>query len=301
MLSRIDRQAGRGETGPMLSRSQRVRAADFDTEWFKDRARELGQEVGRYHRKIWEFAVIAQVFKEHVLDPAVYSWKHSAARPRLRALGFGCGKEPIPKWLASHHVNVIASDAPGIDPGWDDTDQRSHSLTDLGLDSDNRFVSFREVDMNSIPDDLLQGEFDFTWSCGSFEHIGGIDKSLEFFRNQMRALKPGGIACHTTEFNPESASKWLLSKVWELDPTIDSPNLCLLRRQDLARLAGDLWAQGDKLWLPDLKRGDTDIDRFVDRPPYTAPYHLNIEVGGFVTTSIVLIATRGNKIGDTRS
>lgn len=273
----------------MISRSQRVRAADFDADWFIARARELGQEVGRYHRKIWEFAVIAQVFNDYVLDPAVTRWQHTSTKPNLKALGFGCGKEPIPKWLAQSMVNVIATDAPGIDPGWDDTDQRSHSLADLGLDSDNRFVEFREVDMNSIPDDLLQGQFDFTWSCGSFEHIGGIDQSLEFFRKQMRCLKSGGIACHTTEMNIDLNAM----------TTLESDNLVLFRAWDLGVLAGMLWLQGDKLWLPDLRTDFNPVDTFVDRPPYTAPYHLNIEIGGFVTTSIVLIVTRGNETGDT--
>lgn len=267
----------------MLNRSQRVRAADFDTDWLKSRAKELGQEVGKYHRKIWEFAVIAQVFNDHVLDPAVGRWQHTRTKPNLKALGFGCGKEPLPKWLSQSMVSVIATDAPGIDPGWDDTGQRAHSLADLGLDSDDRLVSFREVDMNSIPDDLLQGQFDFTWSCGSFEHIGGIDKSLEFFRNQMRCLKPGGIACHTTELNIDLDTMM----------TLEGDDLVLFRVWDLGVLAGMLWRQGDTLWLPDLRAGDTEIDQFVDRPPYTAPYHLNIEVGGFVTTSIVLIATKG--------
>lgn len=291
--SRTDRRRGRVGIGHMISRSQRVRAADFDTEWFIARARELGQEVGRYHRKIWEYAVIAQVFNDHVLDPAVARWQHSSAKPNLKALGFGCGKEPIPKWLSQSMVNVVATDAPDNNPAWTDTEQRSRNLADLGLDSDDRFVSFREVDMNSIPDDLLQGQFDFTWSCGSFEHIGGIDQSLEFFRNQMLCLKPGGIACHTTELNID------------LDAltTLESANLVLFRLWDLGVLAGTLWKQGDKLWYPDLRLADTAIDRFVDRPPYAAPYHLNIEVGGHVTTSVVLIATRGsgNVNGDNRS
>lgn len=271
-----------------ISQSQRVRAADFDTDWFKDRAREMGFEIGRYHRKIWEDVVIAQTFIDHVMEPAIARGKETSKKPKLRALGFGCGKEPIPKWLADNRVNVIATDAPGINPAWDDTNQRSHNLTDLGIvdgDSNSKFVEFREVDMNAIPDDLLRGEFDFTWSCGSFEHIGGIDQSLKFFRDQMRCLKPGGIACHTTELNIDLGAR----------ETIDNDNLVLFRDLDLSILAGMLWAQGDSLWVPDLTQGDTKIDRFVDRPPYTAPHHLNIEIGGFVTTSIVLIATRGDR------
>lgn len=279
----------------MFDRSQRVRAADFDTDWFKDRAREMGLEIGRYHRKIWEDVVITQTFLDHVLSPyrgtealkeefRKFGAKNLQAPP-LRALGFGCGKEPIPKWLANNRVNVTATDASGINPAWDDTNQRAHNLADLGLDSDSDLVEFREVDMNAIPDDLLRGEFDFTWSCGSFEHIGGIDQSLEFFRNQMRCLKPGGIACHTTELNTDLVA----------EDTIDTENLVLFRAWDLGVLAGKLWQRGDRLWYPDFRPGDTEIDLFIDHPPYTAPHHLNIEIGGFVTTSVVLIATRGEQ------
>jgi cyclopropane fatty-acyl-phospholipid synthase-like methyltransferase len=218
------------------------------------------------------------------MDPAYRATQNSKLEPRLRALGFGCGKEPIPKWLADRRVSVIATDAPGINPAWDHTNQRAHSLEDLGIEDDNGFVEFREVDMNSIPDDLLQGEFNFTWSCGSFEHIGGISKSLEFFCKQMRCLRPGGIACHTTELNTDLSAR----------ETIDSDNLVLFRSFDIATLAGMLWQQGDRLWYPDFRQGDTEIDLFVDSPPYTAPYHLNISVGRFTSTSIVLIATRGD-------
>lgn len=279
-------------TSPALNHSQRVRAADFDADWFKDRAREMDLEIDRYHRKIWEDVVIAQVFVDHVLMPASARYRKSKAPQNLSALGFGCGKEPIPKWLARTECvsRIIATDAPGINPAWDATNQRAHNLSDLGIGSDNKLVEFREVDMNAIPEDLLIGEFDFTWSCGSFEHIGGINRGLEFFRSQMRCLKPGGIACHTTELNIDL----------DAITTLEADNLSFFRFYDLMGLAGVLWENGDRLWSPDFKQGDTEIDRFVDRPPYTAPYHLNIEIGEFVTTSVVLIATRGQH-GDTRS
>lgn len=248
--------------GLMIDRSTRVRAADFETAWFKSRAQELGQETGRYHRKIWEYAVIAQVYRERI-------WQKSEYPPNV--LGFGCGNEPLPSWFYDLGAIITATDGPA-DPAWTKTGQHA-----------SRKGSYFEVDMNAIPAELLQGQFDFTWSCGSFEHIGGIDHSLRFFCNQMRCLKPGGIACHTTELNIDL----------DAGPTLNVANLCLLRASDLAQLAGMLWSQGDTLWLPDLQRGETEIDLFVDRPPYTANYHLNIEVGGFVTTSVVLIATKG--------
>jgi hypothetical protein len=268
----------------MLDHCTRVRSKDFEQPWFKDLAIELGLDPNVTHRKIWEYVVIAQVFNEIVWD----------RDNSTHVLGFGCGKEPLPKWFLSHdNCIVTASDAPGNNPDWALTGQLSKSLSDLGIDKPNPSISFLEVDMNHIPQSLLQGQFDFTWSCGSFEHIGGLDKSIEFFCNQMACLKPGGIACHTTEFNYESQSnpsQWFNSN----DPTLNEHNLCLFRYQDLAKLAGRLWLQGDELLSPDLQPGNGEQDLFVDKYPYGSA-HLNIQIGNFKTTSIMLIAQRGGQ------
>lgn len=277
--------------------STRVRAIDFEQDWFKGLAKDLGQTEGKIHRKIWEFVAIAQVFNEQSVDgEALYSAndvrrKMSMEPIKPKVLGFGCGKEPLPKWFLDEGCEVIASDAPGNNPSWANSGQLSKSLADLGIrgGASDLPIEFREIDMNSIPDDLLQGQFDFTWSCGSFEHIGGLEKSTQFFCNQMRCLKPGGIACHTTEFNFNSNTDFSLVP----DPTINAPDLCLFRYRDLVELAGRLWLQGDRLFTPDLAPGDQEADRFVDSPPYNSDTHLNIQIGPFQTTSILLIAQRG--------
>lgn len=267
-----------------LNHSIRVRAVDFEQAWFISRVKEMGLEIDRIHRKIWEFAVIAQVFKEY---------RRSSSE--VRCLGFGCGKEPLPKWFLDQGANVVVSDAPGDDPKWVGTSQHAKSLSDLGIDDKSSgSIEFLQIDMNAVPSDLLNGQFDFTWSAGSFEHIGGIEKSILFFCNQMRTLKPGGLACHTTEFNYESQFG---PNFTPLDPTINADDLCLLRYRDLADLAGRLWLQGDRLWTPDLTQGDNVADLFVDTHPYKQfPYHLNIQIGEFKTTSVVLIAERGGEI-----
>ena len=66
-------------------------------------------------------------------------------------------------------------------------------------------ASFIPVDMNPLPAELLRGTFDFTWSSSSLEHVGTCELGLEFFLNAMSALKPGGIALHTT---PSGAPHW---------------------------------------------------------------------------------------------
>lgn len=274
-----------------IETSRRIRAVDFQSAWLQDRAREMCLDVspvsnglgmvsllpGRMHRKVWEFAVIAQVFYERFIDRTTDS------------LGFGVGLEPLPAWLAAHGAHVCATDAPDDTANWTGTGQRSTRLADLpwsGICSPEQAlnIQFQQVDMNHIPAYLLSSDFDFTWSCGSFEHIGGVESGLEFFCQQMRALKPGGIAAHTTEFNPFSTVN---------DPTLDTPDLCLFRESDLRHLGRRLKAQGDRLWKLDLDPGMTNADSIVDVPPHTGDVHLSIKVGGWTTTSVLLVAERG--------
>ena len=97
-------------------------------------------------------------------------------------------------------------------------------------------VKLRSVDMNSIPDDI-EG-YDFTWSACAFEHLGSIDKGLEFVKNSLKCLKPGGIAVHTTEFNASSDQNTLTS-----GPTV------LFRKKDLELLGEEKCARGGPNYL----------------------------------------------------
>jgi hypothetical protein len=309
----------------MITHSSRVRAADFSSPWLQSRAREMNLDPSRLHRKTWECAIIAQIYRENV-DPL------HADHPRC--LGFGVGREPLPLWLYNQGADVTATDYPGDNPAWTSTNQHAANLADLGFFdvcaecqgggyflgtpttrcnscqgsgklSDKR-IQFLPVDMNNIPANLLSGSFDFAWSCGSFEHVGGIEQSLSFFCRQMSCLKPGGIACHTTEFNLDSANSQF--RLGWYESTLNTRDLCLFRWQDLTDLAGRLWAQGDYLFPPDLTPSSSESDPsssasvaahpadiYVDSHPYTSDYHLNIRIGStaFKTTSICLIARKG--------
>jgi hypothetical protein len=268
---------------PTFTTSRRIRAADFQSQWLKDRAGEMGEKV-KLHRKVWELCVEAQVYRDNA--PVAYDCS--------RVLGFGVGREPLPSWFAARGCNVVATDAPLTDDikhDWSKTGQHAYEVDDLyrkeivSLSAFDKYVLYQSVDMNNIPDYLLQGKFDYTYSTSSFEHIGGIDRSLVFFCNQMRCLKPGGIACHTTEYNVTSNTN-----------TLDSHNLCFFRRKDLERLSDMLTAQGDTLWPLDLEQGDSELDRIVDVLPYEGKVHLQIKTGPWVSTSVVLIAQRGGRV-----
>jgi hypothetical protein len=246
-----------------------VKARDFDEMWFRIYAQEMGEEF-RLHRKLWEFCVIA---REYNCSPGY-------------ALGFGVGKEPLGTWIAAQGGAVTVTDRPDVTPEWTDTGQHSldlrasyQEIPGLSYEDYSRAAIFRPVDMNVIPEDLLQGHFDFTWSCGSFEHLGGIDQGIEFFCTQMRALRPGGLAAHTTEFNLG-------------EHALNTPTLCLFQPEDLKRLEARLAAQGDALYY-DLTMGDEPEDLHVDKDPYGLP-HLKLEIGGrWQTTSILLVGRKG--------
>jgi hypothetical protein len=258
-----------------ISRSCRVRADDFETDWLPERVRELGESL-RLHRKVWEFAVIAQVYQQ-------------AIRTGGLALGFGCGREPLPAWLAARGCRVVASDQAIEDAkDWVGSKQHSGGLADLpfrGICEERKFrglVTYTPMDMNVIPDNFKQGMFDFTWSAGSFEHIGGIEAGMQFFLEQMKCLKPGGMAVHTTEFN-----------FADDEHTIACDNLVLFRRRDLVELERRVNAQGDAMWPLDLERGDKPADLYVDPWPYKGETHLNLAISNHVSTSVLLVARRG--------
>ena len=110
--------------------------------------------------------------------------------------------------------------------GWETADQLCFGLDSLNkrrLCTDEvlqRQVSYRPVDMNKIPDDLRN--FDFNWSSCSFEHLGSIEKGLTFLKNQLKTLKPGGWAVHTTEYNISSN-----------DQTLDNANTVVFRIRNI--------------------------------------------------------------------
>jgi hypothetical protein len=133
--------------------------------------------------------------------------------------------------------------------------------------------------MNHIPEDLLAEQFDFTWSTCSFEHVGSIELGQQFILNQMRCLRPGGIAVHTTEFNLSSD-----------EYTLDHQGTVLFRRRDMEDLARSLRAEGHLIEL-NFSPGNGRLDHYADVPPYFVPggLHLKLLLDKYITTSIGLV------------
>lgn len=268
--------------------SRRVKASDFREDWFRDICNAIDADPARLHRKTWEHVAVCQVFEDH-FRPRLLNGLGTEIAPAFNAIGFGCGNEPIPQFL--HNISpasrVVATDAP-IDESvrlhWLATGQHLSKVIP-GL-PDVVGLSYRECDMRSIAPWFLTGDYDFTWSCGSFEHIEGIAAGLDFFLSQMKCLRPGGIAAHVTEFNVTSNSG-----------TLESPDLCVFRKRDFEYLAKRLAEQGDRLFPLDFEGGDEEADLYIDHQPYfSQPHHLVLELGGYTFTSFILIAQRGSEV-----
>jgi tetratricopeptide (TPR) repeat protein len=216
--------------------------------WRRARKGEL-----RIDRKFWEWDYILQ---------ALYI--NDMLNTGRKGLGFAVGREPLSAIMAARGCEIVATDAPpemASLGGWAEGGEYAARLEDLNeeeLCDHERFhekVCFRHVDMNHIPDDLIN--FDFVWSSCAFEHIGSLEAGLEFVERAMNCLRPGGIAVHTTEFNLSSNSL-----------TIDKPNASFYRKRDIEGLYVRLKESGHRVFPLNLCPGDEPEDLFVDTPPY---------------------------------
>ncbi|MEZ4873231.1 MAG: hypothetical protein R2827_13510 [Bdellovibrionales bacterium] len=198
-------------------------------------------------------------------------------------VGFGVGKESIPDYLASKGVSCLITDLDidrAKEKGWVDTNQHSRDLSEMrgAYNASNseffKNVKHRFVDMNAIPNDIK--DFDFCWSACALEHLGSIELGIQFIKNSLNCIKPGGLAVHTTEFNLSS-----------LEETVDNMGTVLFRKKDIEKLKNDLQAEGHQIEIS-YHSGDQPLDVFYDMPPYSQNNHLKLLLGNFITTSIGL-------------
>jgi SAM-dependent methyltransferase len=254
-------------------KSELCKAKDWQTDWFKRWVKEL-DEPARYHRKQWEFIYVMQAL-----------WERQCIERGKKGLVFAVGTEPGPSIFANYGCDILATDIfpeEGEEKGWTHGDQLCFGIDSLnkrGLCDDEtlrRHVSYRPVDMNDIPADLTG--FDFNWSSCSFEHLGTIEKGLNFLKNQLKTLKPGGWAVHTTEFNISSN-----------DLTLDNCDTVIFRMRDLEALVSELRSMGHYVEEVDYSLGGQPEDFAVDVFPHKEDVHLKLQLNEFVVTSIGLI------------
>jgi hypothetical protein len=235
-------------------------------------------EPPRFHRKLWEwFFIIQTLFERGLLGT------------QRRGLAFAVGREPLPALFAAHGCAILATDQAieqATEQGWADTREHASELAALANDAicpQELFydrVGYRTVDMNAIPGDITG--YDFCWSSCAFEHLGSLERGLDFVENAMRTLKTGGVAVHTTEFNLTSN-----------ETTFESERLCIYRRSDIERLVDRLTRAGHRVASLDFNRGPGFIENLVDLPPYQAAGHLALRLGPYDCTSIGLIIEKG--------
>jgi hypothetical protein len=220
--------------------------------------------------------------------------------PGSKGLGFGCGREPIPSYLAANGVAVTVTDLPHEEArarGWVSSNQHVSSLESVyfphlvARDVFDDRVECRFADMNDIPASLTG--YDFCWSTCAMEHLGSIERGLDFVENSLATLRPGGLSVHTMEFNVESDG-----------PTIDNWVTVLFQRKHLEILAGRLRANGHSVAEFDFDSGGQPMDNFIDIPPwlhdlpqeYTErlgnPYHLKVGIDGFIATCFGIIVRK---------
>ncbi|MBV8889339.1 MAG: class I SAM-dependent methyltransferase [Alphaproteobacteria bacterium] len=260
--------------------------ADIESAWVAFWCAQVGVRP-IYHRKVWELCYIAQALYEAGM-----------LRPGRSGLGFGCGREPLPSLFARYGCTVLATDlAPAAARAGKWIDTRQHAV---GVDTVRNAeicpdpaklqnIAFRFVDMRHIPRDL-DGAFDFCWSSCALEHLGSIAAGAAFIENSLRALKPGGVAVHTTEFN-----------LSETGDTLDYGDPVLFQRRHIEAIAAHLTAQGNPIAPLDFDAGCGALDRYVDLPPWdpdlhctsAPPPHLKASVWGYRCTSFALIVRRG--------
>lgn len=230
------------------------------------------------HRKLWELVFITQTVFEL-----------GKLKDGNRGLGFGVGAEPLSTYFASRGVEIMATDLDieaARTSGWVDSGQHAQTAETLfwpGImerEEFDRKVSFMNADMNAIPPGLK--DFDFCWSACALEHIGDIDKGLFFIENSLATLKTGGVAVHTTEFNLSSD-----------EDTLMEGGTVLFRKQDIRMLARMLKARGHTVLPLNFYEGATEVDAFVDVPPYCNDPHLRLQIDKYKSTSIGLAVVKG--------
>lgn len=172
--------------------SRMLKYSDFAEDWFTETVKKLGQAAWD-HRKFWEYVYIAAVLHER-----------KKVRAGSKGIVFGAGKEWLPSYLASQGCFVTVTDH--LDGGaWVGSNQYGSSKWDCFRDdmvdreTFDRMVTFESVDMNHIPQSLMDQSYDFAWSSGSLEHIGSRHLGRLFMWNSLGCLKKGGVAVHTTE------------------------------------------------------------------------------------------------------
>ena len=269
---------------------------DFLTDWYRRWAQALYQEpVGfdalsrdRFlHRKYWEYNAIAQALEERGM-----------LTDGKKGCGFAVGREPLPSLFASYGAEILATDLPA-----DVTAEHTATAADWASSGDHatslealhegriisredlfRKVRFTPVDMRNLGLPWTE-RFDFLWSSCSIEHLGSLQAGLDFVKQSLSILRPGGFAVHTTEFNVSSNHETI----------VDGPSV-IYRKCDIEQLDYELRRMRCGLTRCDFYAGDAPADIEFDADPFNGKQnltHIKLALGGHVATSMMMIIRKG--------
>jgi SAM-dependent methyltransferase len=258
---------------PPHVRSRLCTQAQLSEPWFEAWC-EAMKAPPTAHRKTWEFAYVAEVLDSLGL-----------LEPGRRGLGFGVGREALVSAFAARGVEVVGTD---LEPtsrealGWTRSGQHAEGVEGMlrpdvvDPETFRKLVTWRAVDMRSIPEDLRG--FDFCWSVCSLEHLGSLEAGMAFVEQSIATLAPGGIAVHTTEFNLSSD-----------EDTIETGPVVVYRERDVKALKERLEAGGHQVAAFDFSRGEGLLDKYVDVPPYGEEPVLRFLHASYTLTSIAIV------------
>lgn len=211
------------------------------------------------HRKSWEYGMC--LLGLHQLG---------AVHPRANALAVAAGYERPFYYFTNHVEKVIATDL---------YDNPTHEGNPEILESPEKFACFpyrkdrlTVLRMNALNLEFEKHSFDFTFCLSSIEHYGSKRNSARGVEEMCRVLKPGGIACITTELILNQATHPQYFTLRELEEVV-------LSSTPMKLVGGDLDLRiSESLFKNPL---DVDLDDLVVSP------HLVLKSGDVVLTSII--------------
>lgn len=208
--------------------------------------------------------------------------------PKL-AIGFGVGKEPIPRALTKLNYGVVATD---FYTGPDSEQWRAgnqlktdHNLIELGTlnlgDIKAGELYSINLDMNKLPASFKE-KYDFVWSTCALGHIGGYSQGINFIIQSLSLLKPGGRLVHTTEIDENDHS-----------PKVDFPDISFYKSTDIQQVIEKINQLGFVAEVYVNEKSGAFLDNYVISEPWDhSKPHIRLRMLGTETLAFTLQVRR---------
>ncbi|MBK6912349.1 MAG: class I SAM-dependent methyltransferase [Ignavibacteriales bacterium] len=175
----------------MLPLSKICDSADWFEPEFNRIIREELEEVPKFHRKQWEFAMIYYILEKQGL----------ISEDKI-GLSVGGGYERVLYSIARRINHLTVTDLYELETTWDTarTDSPEALIKQrMPFNMDINKLSVINMDMRDLK--FEDNSFDFCYSSCSVEHIGSFEDFLKHLDEVWRVLKEEGIYVFTTELH----------------------------------------------------------------------------------------------------